>query len=81
MPAVRSASGPIKVPSCEAPISMGTPSRAMLGRLARSDMRRGLRRIVGWAKRSVPTDKDHQLEDGGHGASAPLPTLHRYALK
>ena len=23
MPAVRSASGPIKVPSCEAPISMG----------------------------------------------------------
>ena len=29
MPAVRSASGPISVPACEAPISMGTPSRAM----------------------------------------------------
>ena len=38
MPAVRSASGPIKVPSCEAPISMGTPSRAMRGAWA-SDMR------------------------------------------
>ena len=31
MPAVRSASGPIKVPGCEAPISMGMPSRAMRG--------------------------------------------------
>ena len=31
MPAVRSAAGPIKVPGCEAPISMGIPSRAMRG--------------------------------------------------
>ena len=31
MPAVRSASGPINVPACEAPISMGMPSRAMRG--------------------------------------------------
>ena len=41
MPAVRSASGPIKVPSCEAPISMGTPSKAMRAALA-SDMGQGL---------------------------------------
>ena len=34
MPAVRSASGPIKVPSWEAPISMGTPSRAIAGSVA-----------------------------------------------
>ena len=39
MPAVRSASGPIKVPSCEAPISMGTPSRAIGWLTLRSDMR------------------------------------------
>ena len=38
MPAVRSASGPIKVPSCEAPISMGIPSKAMRG-VSASDMR------------------------------------------
>ena len=31
MPAVRSASGPISVPACDAPISMGTPSSAMRG--------------------------------------------------
>ena len=31
MPAVRSAAGPISVPACEAPISMGIPSRAMRG--------------------------------------------------
>ena len=31
MPAVRNASGPISVPGCEAPISIGTPSRAMRG--------------------------------------------------
>ena len=58
MPAVRSASGPIKVPSCEAPISMGTPSRAMRGCDAGSIGFRheaAFRRIVGWAKRSVPT--------------------------
>ena len=31
MPAVRSASGPISVPRCDAPISRGMPSRAMRG--------------------------------------------------
>src|SRR5262249_14120419 len=30
---------------------------------------------VGWAKRSVPTIFLGGLEGGGHGASAPLPTL------
>ena len=38
MPAVRSAAGPISVPACEAPISMGMPSRAMRGLLGDSDM-------------------------------------------
>jgi hypothetical protein len=33
-----------------------------------------LRGSVGWAKRSVPTVHSSQ-EGGGHGASAPLPTL------
>ena len=34
------------------------------------------RSFVGWAKRSVPTiPTTFPLEDGGHGASAPLPTL------
>src|SRR5258708_9713097 len=33
-------------------------------------------RIVGWAKRSVPTSLVRSLLiGGGHGASAPLPTL------
>jgi hypothetical protein len=31
--------------------------------------------IVGWAKRSVPTIQRDNV-DGGHGAIAPLPTLH-----
>ena len=45
MPAVRSAAGPISVPACEAPISMGTPSKAMRGLLmSGSGMRRGLSR-------------------------------------
>src|SRR6202162_1474978 len=33
---------------------------------------------VGWAKRSVPTNDQQTVSsrrDGGHGASAPLPTL------
>ncbi|CUU21619.1 hypothetical protein CDS [Bradyrhizobium sp.] len=30
---------------------------------------------VGWAKRSVPTNFRETQERGGHGASAPLPTL------
>jgi hypothetical protein len=34
----------------------------------------GMTRIVGWAKRSVPTNFGERLF-GGHGASAPLPTL------
>ena len=40
IPAVRSAAGPISVPACDAPISMGMPSKAMCGLLAwGSDMR------------------------------------------
>src|SRR6476619_3368078 len=33
--------------------------------------------FVGWAKRSVPTVTSSAL-DGGHGASAPLPTTYRH---
>src|SRR5882757_4813723 len=35
---------------------------------------------VGWAKRSVPTISGHQAI-GGHGASAPLPTLRPSLIK
>ena len=52
MPAVRSASGPISVPACAAPISMGTPSRAMRGVGFGHEE---VSEIVGWAKRSVAT--------------------------
>jgi hypothetical protein len=38
MPAVRKASGPIRVPRCEAPISMGTPSKAICGEPGLFDM-------------------------------------------
>src|SRR5712671_5768722 len=68
MPAVRSASGPIKVPSCEAPIAMGTPSRAMRGALA-SGMS-GALDSVGWAERSVPTISC-RARGGGHATLCP----------
>src|SRR3954470_2825003 len=55
MPAVRSAAGPINVPACAAPISMGTPSRAMRGLLTSGPDMRPLR--VGWAKRACPPFK------------------------
>ena len=38
IPAVRKASGPIRVPRCEAPISMGTPSKAIRGEPGHFDM-------------------------------------------
>ncbi len=42
---MRSAAGPINVPGCEAPISMGMPSKAMRGCLTSgSDMRRNFQR-------------------------------------
>src|SRR3954470_19172547 len=61
MPAVRSTAGPISVPACEAPISMGTPSSAIrcwladvsdIGRfLAGIDRRDSLRLEVGDLRR------------------------------
>ena len=44
MPAVRNAAGPISVPACEAPISMGTPSSEMSAVFAELDIGRYLKR-------------------------------------
>src|SRR5882757_2330062 len=58
MPAVLNASGPISVPRCEAPISMGTPSKATRGFLGMpiSDMRYTFKdRMVGKAERAHHT--------------------------
>ena len=74
MPAVRSASGPIRVPNCEAPISTGTPSRAMRGTLA-SGMRAALD-FVGWAERACPTISC-RARGGGHATLCP-PYKRRY---
>src|SRR4051794_9779908 len=62
MPAVRSASGPISAPACEAPISIGTPSSAMCGSFAESDIGGTFSEIVGWAKRSVPAIDDKGVD-------------------
>ena len=62
MPAVRSASGPISVPRRDAPISMGTPSRAMRGFGASgSNMSltfKGSLWVAGSAEWSTPTLQD-----------------------
>src|SRR5258707_13063393 len=79
MPAVLNASGPIKVPRCDALISMGTPSKATREFLTSgSDMRLTFKDRVGKAKTCPPSKIT--MQDGGHGARAPLPIL-PYALK
>jgi hypothetical protein len=70
MPAVRSASGPISAPACDAPISIGTPSNAMCAVFAESDIGATFGEIAEWAKRGV---RFHQEKMWINGQTDPAP--------
>src|SRR4051812_26289089 len=75
MPAVRSASGPISVPACDAPISMGTPSRAMRGffNVSASDIKR-----LRLPRADVPSSLE--IRDLGSGREQPAVRRPQFAI-